>query len=837
MDMLNNESLMKKTIIKKIILPVLLVGIVAQPLRTQAVWGMGDIVSDFGVIPQEVAQTIGQVTQIVDMVQNTLKTFGLDVVIYKVSQKMSQKLLNKVLNKANGGASGDDSKLFVENFGKYFEDISNQQIGAFTNSLQSSNNPFAQSIITGISDQVGGFTSSGLNAFSLDKALPDGIQWQDAARDISNAGSKGWDFYGSLAMPQNSPLGSSILAQDELAKKIQAAKQTAQTELSSSGFKPDKEKSGINSFLQNSGMESFGNVNTDGNIKTPSNTTEEQSKQSVNESFDRLRNADTFGKIIFNTITQMVTGLIQKGFSNLRSDGGGTQKAYGGPRDLNSILSSNQSWANAPQQVVDLRGELDTAIEKTRIEIKSMEETIDSIKKPITDGSTFNNGYITVAGTILSLEACIPGPDTGFEQRLTDYVTEQTKGTQNRGSDGDSEKGEKNSDAYIRVRSHVDQAMIESKNLVSNPFLNIPASTAMKSALSDYYKSAKQFRGLIDILIVKRQTLTNLQVIQAEAQALGTAANNGNELVLNDLQWNKLTQAQKNQLYTTLTPEIINDFPEYLVEESDVNALTVNNQGPVTLSPLPANDPNTPENERDIEMKKRIFDHQWNKWESIVADKDKQPLYARYIAMSRDISDSASAQRSQLMAESTQSQYDELLRVLSDCKAIRAHLAANPNASSNDPTFVETLQSSRIKAAYSGPSILNAVASGIDFNKLNERVVGSNSDAGGLQVPQLAQNAAQVFEQDQDDSLFCRLMNDELFYWAPPKLTGKPIGCGQLRPKFLKIAASGSWTFTGNDLIGIHAPGGDSGSTSAHDVKPSWYRTNNAEILFSVIGE
>lgn len=833
-----------KKIITHTILCLVMGAAILLPIRSYAIFGLGDIVSDFGVIPEEVVQTIGQVEQIVNQVKSMLKEFGLDVVIYKVSQQMSQKLLNKVLNKANGGGDKADAKLFVENFGKYFQDISKQQLGAFTDQLSNSTSPFAQSISMGISNRAGGDTDASkslLESFSLGDTLPDSVKWQDAAKDISLAGSQGWDFYGSLALPQNTPMGVGIIAQDELAKKIESTKETAKTELTSSGFKPDKEKSGLGSMFQNNGQESFSNVNTDGDIKTPSKTNEDQSGQAVIETFDRLRNADSFGKIIFNTIQQMITGLVQKGFSSLNSDGGGKQKFYGGPRDVTKIInSSNGSWTNVPQQVVDLRNNLDTSIEKTSLEIKYLEQTVDSVKKPVSDSSSFSDGYNNVTGTILSLEVCIPGYDTGAHKRLLDYMQLQLKDTQER-SGKDNNKGTKNSNAMTQVRQEVDQAIAESRALESNPFLNIPAAQAMKSILTDYYKNARKFRGLINTLVIKRQTLNNLQVLRSQAQLVGTTANNNVPLMLFDAQWNDpaMTQAKKTALYNSLKSVIASSFPEYLVETADIkNVIDVTStqtSGTVTLKALATDDPTTPDiNERDEDMKKRIFNEQWNEWETKVANADKQKIYSRFIGLTQDISDSNTVQNAQILAESTADQYEELKQILDDCKNIRSHLIANPNASSNDPTFINTLKSERIRVAYPGPSILNAAANGIDFAKLNEKVVGDLNESYGLQVPQLPKTATEVINQDIQSSLFCRLTNYELFYWAPKDLTGKPIGCGRGRPKFTKVAASPNYIFTGTDLIGISAPDGDSTSGAAEEVKPTWYHTNNAEILFLV---
>lgn len=840
-----------KTYLTKTLVSLMVLTLVVVPLRSRAVFGVGDIVSDFGVIPEEVMQTIGQITQIENEIQMVLKAFGLDVVIYKISQQLSQKLIAKVLNKANGGADGEDSKLFVENFGKYFEDISKKQIGSYTNFLDSSSNPFAQSISMGISNQAGGSqeaSKSLLESFSLKSAVPEGVNWQDAVNDISAAGDQGWDFYGQLALPQNSPLGSAIIAQDDLVQQINTAKETAKTELTSSGFKPDKGKSSISSMFEDKGQESFSNVNLDGDIKTPTKTNEEQSAQPVQETFERLRNADSFGKILFNTIQQLVVGLVQKGFSSLTSDGGASSKLYGGPKDLNKVLTSNTlSWSSVPQQVIDLRNSLDVGIEKTKLEIDALERTIDSVKKPVSDTSHFQDGPFNVRGTILSLEVCLPGPDTGYDQRLREYMTEKVKDTQRR-SGQDGEKGSKNAEALTIVQREVGQAIIESKALDSNPFLNIPGSTAMKSALVDYYRTGKKFRGLIDSLIIKRRTLNNLQVLRSEAQARGTVANNNVPLILNETQWKNLTTAQKNTLYTSLLPAIQETFPEYLVEENDiktlVDATSTQTSGITTIKPLPVDDPNTLDiNERDDEMKKRVFDEQWNEWEAKVSEKDRQKLYAQYIGLTQDISDSTTVEKAQLAAEGAAEQYKELLDILDDCKSIRTYLRTSPNVGIDDGPFIETLKSSRVRSAYRGPSIVTAAESGVDFDRLNERVVGDLADSMGLQVPNLAENVSDLLSQDREEKLFCRLMKYELFYWAPSQLTGKPIACNRTRPSVTYMFAND----TRRDLVAtlnvfpdnvtddaIIAPNGDATSGAMEKIDPDWYHTNNGEILFMV---
>ncbi len=839
-----------KSHIKKIAAVFILAIVGTIPAPAYSVWGVGDIALDPIQDASGIAQTVLQIEQVINQVQMVLKAFGLDVVIYKVSQKLSQKLLTKVLNKANGGGDGAGSRLFVDNFGKYFEDIANQQIGIFTNNLSNSSSPFAQAITVGISDQVSGLSKTTIDSFSLGDVLPDGVKWQDAANDISTAGSKGWDFYGKLALPQNTPLGSSILAQDELAKSIKSAQNVAKTELTSTGFLPDKGKSGINEILSGVGGESFSNANPDGEIKTPAKTNEDQAGQSVTETFERLRNADTFGKILFNTIQQMIEGLVSQGFSKLSSDGGAAARPYGGPRDLAVAMNSGASWASAPEQLVDLRNELASSIQKTELEIDYISKTIDKIRTPLNER------------VVLDLEYCVPGPDSRWEERLKEYQEASTKDTSERAAQ-DGDKGSNNAKALTIVRRQTQQAILEARALITNPFLNIPAATEMNSVLREYYRLAGRFKSFFDNVIVKRQVLTNLQTIRAEAAALGRSINDDKDLVLYTDVWKKKTQQEKNALYASITPDLKNYFPEYL-----------DPQNPTELKPLPTAAPDA-----DREMMNRVINHQWDKWEKLVADKDKQRLYAKYISMSRDISDSSSVERSRVTLDAAQTLNEELTNVLTDCYKIRGYVT-QPGANANDTAFINTLTSARIAQAFSGPSILNAAEYNTDFDALNERLVQEEASLPGIngttwsgaygkrirdvkpsnkfQVPDLAKTPAEILLQDSKEDLFCRLTLYHLYYWAPSptgaSLTGEPIGCGPIKPDwvdnktFLENLTSGIL-----DTADIFVPGNllqlkkeryeipailaDGGRAQGKKrVTANWYHTNNAEILFRVTG-
>lgn len=827
---------------KKILFSCIIVGFIFSsiPKTSSAVWGAGDIVSDFGVIPEEVTQTIGQVTEIVNMVQGTLKEFGLDVVIYKLASQASQKLIAKVLNHTNGGENIGDGveELFIKNFTQHFQNIDDQEFNKFTEALgNDTSNPFSKLIATSLVEDRAKIKDP-LGGFSLDKI--EGVDWEAASTDLSYAGDNGLEFFSQLAKPENTPLGSSLIAQSQLSAQIAKKVEVAKTELTSSGFKPDKgdctssadnpytyKEDGEGSLVID---ESVPRKTECGNadVKSPSSTNESQSGQATNEAFERLRNSDELGKILMNTITQLAQGLIKKGLSSLTSDGGASGRVYGGPQDLAKALNTpGSSWLSAPQQVVDLRSDLDPAIQKTSLEIGYVAEMVELVKKPIV-GKVFVDG-VPETGIALSLEVCIPGPDTNYEQRAQEYGSAQLKDTQMRAG-ADNAKGTNNTNALQVITRLSSQAIQEQKILMSNPFLNIPAANEMKGALREFYKLTTSFTGLVDTVIIKRQTLNSLQSIQAQARAYDPG------LILFNNQWSALTANEKQQLYsaTGLGPIVDN---------------------PATLTV----DEGSPEN-KDLEMRNRVFTEQWDKWETNTPEVKKNELYKQFIGLGRDISDSETVENSRLKVISAEHQIEELALILHDCRKIREY-AVSSGVSPVSNALLTSLKSERIRdvVAQNGPSIFNALQTlgSADFAALNNRIVPSTEDLPGLtgnnnitepygevwrdldSANKLQQNLpttpAELIEQDNSQRLFCRLTMYHVIYWAPSptsaSLTGKPIGCAE--KVWIPHSIYGITSLVESDrLYSIGATGLPLNPIKFFDAH--WYHTNAAELLYKL---
>lgn len=911
---------MNTTNLKKTVL-LLLVAASVLPVRSQAVWGAGDIVTDIGANAQLAVLNGTNADDTANSTLNMVKEYVLDGLAYSIAQKLSQKLVAKVLNKVNGGASQNQTPNFVTNFGQYFSDISGKQISEYTTNLYGSSNPFAKSISVGLVNSTSGYGKTGLSGFSLDKVLPSGVKWQDAAKNISTAGNKGWDFYNELSKPENTPSGSALIAQDQLAKKIQAAQDIARTELNSAGFKPqkakatifdnystdsgvyyDKLKKGItdavdrnqaaaeakaqndytpqdtssgqsgqtiainpssSNFDWNSGggstsltadYSSVANLNKP--VQAPQTNVANQVNNSSEEAKKRLQDADSFFKLVFSTLTQLVSGLIESGISKLTSDAGsGAQKTYGSSSDARKISTGvngkRGSWLAGPEQILDFRNEVENSINLTDLDLEYNEKTLDLIKAPVNGTIKDSNG--TEYGEALQkLEECIPGPDTGWDVRLQKYVADQTKKTASRAAE-EKEKGRKNTEALNTLESQGGIAIQQEEDILQNPFFNMPNASAMQEVATAYYKNTQKFQSLFTKILEKKRISITLDSVAAQARAIDPS------LILFNDQWDGLSQAQKDSAYQTAAGKIVAAF-EPVTQPGSATGTTVTTvpansdfvdeyqdfQDPKKIKPLPADDPNTPDaNEREDEKKKRVLDEQWYEWENIAGAEDlRQNLYFKFTSVKQNIPTSKIVQQSKNQFDLIVQQNLDLADTLHDCKIIRD--ATWNYQQYNDAKWDQLKQSllSSTKKSFLPYTSIVGVALGkstIDTkfdtillpldeypgemngnNPVNQTssqvVVNTLPPMNGLQAA-VAKTPQDVLTQDDQQKLFCRMQNYFLYFWGPKDFDGEPIACA------------------GNQTISQMTYDSDADTIGvAHHKKSkaNWYRTNRAEIFYSL---
>lgn len=268
-----------------------------------------------------------------------------EAALYAASQQLSRQLIAMTLNSINGGASGfDHPELFVRDFAQLANDVANRETTVYTNALLATNlNPFAKAAAVSL---INSGTSTGMKALNstIDK-IP-GVDYRYASTDISTAGIKGWDFYSQLSLPQNTPIGTAMIARDMLAQNIQYADRIRTQELSSSGYMPGRKACDTNYTPPNpyasmtqaqiealtpaqkqqlDSQASLANQEyalncADTIITKPKATVEGLASQAVLAPFQKLDQNDKWFKMLVSTLSSLATGLIDIGLSRIPSN-------------------------------------------------------------------------------------------------------------------------------------------------------------------------------------------------------------------------------------------------------------------------------------------------------------------------------------------------------------------------------------------------------------------------------------------------------------------------------------------------------------------------------------
>lgn len=192
-------------------------------------------------IPQTAVNTVTSIEQTFDTSTNfamKLKEFGLDAVAYSLSAQMGKRMSNMILNKATGGASGDKPEQYVTNFSDLLKNKNQTEVKKYIAQLDalSSKNPFAKDISRNLviqSQNASNVLDTSLTRFNLDKVI--GSDWQKFKTD---ARVGGWNGYVASALPQNNQYGASILAAEDIARKIGLEREAEKLKLVSPGINP-----------------------------------------------------------------------------------------------------------------------------------------------------------------------------------------------------------------------------------------------------------------------------------------------------------------------------------------------------------------------------------------------------------------------------------------------------------------------------------------------------------------------------------------------------------------------------------------------------------------------
>lgn len=805
-----------KHLITTFTLVILLITSVTKPA-----YAIGPVF-DLTNLPFNIGSFLEETMSQVNSFEQTLKDLGLDKIAFIVAQTASQKLTSSITNSLNGGASGDEPEQFIKDFGKHFENIAFQESQKYVDGLLSdqSKNPFSSQIGSSLVSSLGSGTTSALDKFSLGTTLgvdtndlSSGALQQKLTAFSNDATVGGYSGLFALGFPENTPIGSRIIAEEELANKIEIAKENTKTELTSSGYTGKKtctesSNSIINSF---GGEQALGeNPPSDCVIESPSGLNQESGNIALGESFNRLQNVDELGELVSSSLTQISSTLISKGLSKLGTSDLASQRntTYGGARDVQQYFSDGNQGNGAarpfPSVVIDFGKELNPALVTTEEELAVLEETLVLFRKS--------------PQIAHDLDTCTPGPDSGWADRLDKYYTKKIDGIIKKVSEDEDATDEQAAMDYLEPRFN--RSIEEMREFTTNPWVNIPGAGEAQTKLQSYSQKAKQFQKIFNQAVSKRSELNSLKSIAANAKTVDQS------LVLTYSDWDALGTATKIALYQ----ESLVPFPE----GDPVRFI----QGQTTIT-----------SEQDERIKLKVIEYQWNLWEEragTINPEMKKDLFLKFNEMRGSMSSDASLARAQAFLGEIDQDQEEMKKLLGECFLTRNLLTGHNFA----PVSIQYQPGTEIEI-YDGSSLLKSTnifragqiadqlsqgnyTPGIELqNLVNELAAlfpdfrttitrlllapsilhkqfdpGINTNAYGdeLQIGP-ALTAEDLLEQDASGELFCRLPKEfganptiyattnKTFLELPPgqdfggsddKIVGmKPIFCSE--PKSLSL--------------------------------------------------
>lgn len=582
---------------KKTITLITFIGLTITPAFALA----GSPVIDPTVTGTTAATTATSSITTAQQILKTLKDYGLDTIAYTLAQKLGQKMATMAINKATGGASSDKDPNYIKDFSGVMSKIEQQQLDLFTTSLTMSGNPFAKDIAKNMLTITPG---DAIPKFTLGDTLQNPGDWKAAASDISVAGDHGWDYYAQLAMPQNTPIGSSMLAQDALAKQIANKKTTETLKLTSSGFLPNAKctktvadfKNIANSAnaannqlyntpeqaqaaLQQQTQQQNGQINgavqdtagcIDEIIKNPVATTQTLTNEAGKFGMDMTKNIQGWGQIVAGLFVSLFNGFVDKGLGALKADYGQVKPSNtGGPEQLTQTSANGTqtiNFANAPYNIVDMRNDFEAALVGTQ-------KNIDTLKK-------LQTSLMLVPSRLATLDMCLPGPDIiGLDKRLNAYYDQQTGWIQKSSMMGDDKKRNTYQEFILAMLDRdYGIAKSEMSQAMNDDTQNIPGSGNMRAMINSFAKKKNQFQSASNDLITASTALSSLRSINTSLK--GTVTNlkqtepgftNLPGLVFTSEEWAGLDQATKDSIYqwlkthgtpptTTITGDAIRDY-------------------------------------------------------------------------------------------------------------------------------------------------------------------------------------------------------------------------------------------------------------------------------------
>ena len=288
-----------------------------------------------------------------DFMNNAKNDAHKQICLVPMERAAAQVILNtlttETVNWINGGMNG--APMYISDPAKSFQDLQKKAIGSFADTISSGFKgcdklstsstgqqaaddciyPFGKMLLQDTMKQLNSSFQNDLKS-NLKNALPDGITPINFSKNFNNGG---WSAFSMALMPNNNPIGSSQMMDNQLSKLLKntnwSPADELKTQLQKNGFLDQKE------CVSPSGADPTHTVATSSTdtspiclktkIVTPGSVILDKLNTSLHATQDSLITGQQLDASITAVFDALMNNLLQQGLSSLSSDSGGSSSS------------------------------------------------------------------------------------------------------------------------------------------------------------------------------------------------------------------------------------------------------------------------------------------------------------------------------------------------------------------------------------------------------------------------------------------------------------------------------------------------------------------------------
>ena len=280
-------------------------------------------------------------------------------------------------------------------------------------------------------------------------------------------------------------------------------------------------------------------------INNPAAFVTEGITEAVTFGMGKAAEGDELMEMLSTIFTKLINTFVTSGISALKTTFQKNRASIGGPEQLVGANGQSISWTDVPNTIVNLAEEFQPTLEDTEAEVEDIRSFIEQVAS-----STEQESKDSLTNIITELDQCIPGPDYGYEERFSAYVSKQIKSLERKKNRGKEKKTTPKNNAVDSIEASVETASTYMQLAMASANRNIPAAGAMLANVESITETRQQYQNAKSDLRTKTVILNSLYSIEGELGATMQILNKSltdlpRNIPFTNSAWAKMTSADQ----------------------------------------------------------------------------------------------------------------------------------------------------------------------------------------------------------------------------------------------------------------------------------------------------